>query len=351
MATTGVTATSRAPDFAWRLPPGSPIPRVPADNPMTAAKVSLGRRLFYDTRLSGNQTYACASCHQQSRAFTDGLPRAIGSTGSRHARGAMTLTNVAYNATFGWADASTRTLEAQMTGPMFNERPVEMGMTGHDSAILSRFDTAPDRVRFEAAFPDTATPISIGHIVKAIACFERTLIAGNTPLDRYLYRDDRTALSASAQRGMTLFFSERLRCSECHTGFNLSGATTFENGDPPEVVLHNVGLYNEDGRGGYPALDQGLFAITRRAEDMGKFRAPTLRSVAVTAPYMHDGSLSTLDAVLTHYSHGGVDSPLKSNRLKGFTLDEMERRDLLAFLGSLTDEGFLTNPEFGPPRD
>jgi cytochrome c peroxidase len=350
-STVRVTATAVALDFAWHLPPGSPTPRVPPDNPMSLAKVELGRRLFYDTRLSGNQTYACASCHQQARAFTDGLGRAVGSTGARHARSAMTLTNVAYNATFGWADDTVRSLEDQMAVPMFNEHPVEMGMAGHDGAILARFDTAADRARFQAAFPDTATPISLGHIVKAIASFERTLIAGSTPLDRYLYRDDRTALSPSAERGMTLFFSPRLRCSECHAGFNLSGATTFEGGNAPDVVFHNVGLYNEDGRGAYPAIDQGLFAVSHRPEDMGRFRAPTLRNIAVTGPYMHDGSLPTLDAVLTHYSHGGVDGPLKSERVKGFPLDDADRRDMLAFLASLTDERFLTTPEFGPPRN
>ena len=150
---------------------------------------------------------------------------------------------------------------------------------------------------------------------------------------------------------MKLFFSERLRCSECHAGFNLSGATTFEGGDAPDVAFHNVGLYNNDGLGAYPAIDQGLFSISHRPADMGRFRAPTLRNVAVTAPYMHDGSLPTLDAVLDHYSRGGVDGPLKSDRIKGFTLDDGERRDVLAFLGGLTDEGFLTKPEFGPPRN
>ncbi|MEO8483944.1 MAG: MbnH family di-heme enzyme [Acidobacteriota bacterium] len=338
-------------DFVWHLPAGSPIPRVPQGNPMSVAKVDLGRRLFYDTRLSGNQTYACASCHQQARAFTDGLDHAVGSTGARHARSAMSLTNVAYNATFGWADDTIRSLEDQMAVPMFNEHPIELGMTGRDGAILARFDPPADRARFQAAFPETATPISLGHIVKAIASFERTLIAGNTALDRYLYRDDRAALSPSAQRGMTLFFSTRLRCSECHAGFNLSGATTFEGGDAPDVVFHNVGLYNEDGRGAYPAIDQGLFAVSRRAQDMGRFRAPTLRNIAVTAPYMHDGSLPTLDAVLTHYSHAGVDGPLRSDRIKGFTLDDTERQDLVAFLNSLTDRTFLTNPDFGPPRN
>jgi len=319
---------------------------------MSQAKVDLGRRLFYDTRLSGNGTYACASCHQQTRAFTDGRARALGATGSLHARSSMTLTNVAYNATFGWADTKNRTLETQMAVPMYNEHPVELGLTGRDAEVIGRFVAVrADVARFERAFPEDARPVSLPNIVKAIASFERTLVSGHSPLDRYLYRDERTALSPSALRGMTRFFSKELHCSECHTGFNLSGATTFVDGDPPDVAFHNTGLYNVDGQGSYPAEDQGLIAETRRRSDMGRFRAPTLRNIAVTAPYMHDGSVPTLDAVLTQYGTGGVASPFKSRLIAGFRLSASDRTDLIAFLESLTDDEFLTNPDFGAPDD
>jgi len=335
--------------YAWHLPPGVPRPKVPADNPMSDAKVRLGRRLFYDTRLSGNGTFACASCHQQKRAFTDGLARALGSTGQQHARSAMSLANVAFNASYGWADRRTRTLEAQMAVPMFNEHPVEMGMKGNEAAIVARIaGDSTDAAIFREAFP--GQPIVLDTIVKAIASFERTIVSANSPLDRYLYRDDRTALTPQARRGMALFFSDRLACAGCHAGFNLSGPTLQEGSADVPPTFHNTGLYNTDGRGGYPAIDRGLFDLTRVAADMGRFRAPTLRNVAVTAPYMHDGSIATLDEVVGHYSSGGLKSPFKSPRLKGFEISTTEAEDLIAFLKSLTDEEFLSKPELGKPE-
>ena len=336
-------------EFVWQLPRGVPRPRVPSDNPMSAAKVRLGRQLFYDARLSGNGTFSCASCHQQRFAFTDGLPHAVGSTGQSHARSAMSLANVAFNASYGWADSRARTLEAQMAVPMFNEHPIEMGIKGNEPAIVARIGSDPaDAELFQEAFPNQ--PISLATVVKAIASFERTLISANSPVDRYLYRDDRAALAADAQRGMALFFSERLACARCHTGFNLSGPTTHHGGAVVAPSFHNTGLYNVDGRGSYPAIDRGLFDRTHVATDMGRFRAPTLRNIAVTAPYMHDGSIPTLVEVIGHYAAGGVSSPFKSPRLKGFPITAAEVSDLVAFLNSLTDAEFLSNPEFAPPK-
>jgi len=316
---------------------------------MTGAKVRLGHRLFYDTRLSGNGTFSCASCHQQKLAFSDGRPRALGSTGQAHARSAMSLTNVAFNASYGWADPKTRSLEAQMAVPMFNEHPIEMGIKGNEQAIVSRLTSDPAEVRlFAEVFPDQ--PITLTTVVKAIASFERTMISVNSPLDRYLYRDDRTALSAPAQRGMALFFSDRLACAQCHAGFNLSGPTLHDGSADNVPSFHNTGLYNVDGRGGYPSIDRGLFDTTRAAADMGRFRAPTLRNIAVTAPYMHDGSVATLAEVIDHYASGGIQSPVKSPRLKGFTVTDAERNDLIAFLNSLTDQDFLSNPTLAKPE-
>jgi cytochrome c peroxidase len=334
--------------YVWRLPRGVPHPKVPADNPMSEAKVRLGRRLFYDTRLSGNGTFACASCHQQKRAFTDGRAHALGSTGQPHPRSAMSLANVAFNASYGWADARTRTLEAQMAVPMFNEHPIEMGMKGNEAAIIGRIAADPtDAAMFSQAFP--GQPIALDTIVKAIASFERTIVSANSPLDRYLYRDDRNALTPQAQRGMALFFSERLACAHCHTGFNLSGPTVQGGSADVAPSFHNTGLYNIDGRGSYPAVDRGLFDSTRVRTDMGRFRAPTLRNIAVTAPYMHDGSIATLDEVIGHYASGGFKSPFKSPRLKGFEISTTEVEDLVAFLTSLTDEEFLASPAFARP--
>lgn len=262
----------------------------------------------------------------------------------------MSLVNVAYNATFGWADPRLISLEAQIAVPMFNEHPIELGLKGRETDVVRRFIDQPDDARrFREAFPTDASPVSMTNIVKAIASFERTIVSGDSPFDRYLYQDDRSALSASAQRGVTLFFSSPLRCGECHTGFNLSGAVTFEGGPPPDVLFHNTGLYDVDGRGAYPSIDRGLIDVTERAADMGRFRAPTLRNIAVTAPYMHDGSLPTLEAVVVHYASGGAPGRFKSNRLTGFAITPEETADLIAFLQSLTDQRFLANPAFSAP--
>jgi cytochrome c peroxidase len=344
-------ASSRAeptePPFQWRLPPGLPTPKVPADNPMTEAKVRLGHRLFYDRRLSGNGTFSCGSCHQQARAFTDGRAHAVGSTGQPHARSSMSLANVAYNASYGWADPGTRTLEAQMAVPMFNEHPIEMGLKGHEVEVVARLAAdAGEAALFTEAFPTDPEPVTLVNVVKAIAAFERTLMSGGSPLDRYLYRDERTALTPEAVRGMALFFSDRLACVRCHTGFNLSGPTDHDGAEHVTPTFHNTGLYDVDGRGSYPASDRGLFDKTHTASDMGRFRAPTLRNIAVTAPYMHDGSVQTLEAAVAHYASGGVKSPFKSPRLKGFTLSAADVTDLVAFLNSLTDREFLANPAF-----
>ena len=334
--------------YKWQLPPGLPTPKVPADNPMSDVKVRLGRRLFYDTRLSGNGTFSCASCHQQARAFTDGRAHAIGSTGQAHARSAMSLTNVAYNVSYGWADAVTRSLEAQMAVPMLNEHPIEMGLKGHEAEIVARIaGDVVDAALFRQAFP--GEPVTLGTIIKAIAAFERTLLSAGSPLDRYLYRDARDALSPAAVRGMTLFFSDRFACARCHTGFNLSGPTDHDGADRVTPTFHNTGLYDVDGRGAYPATDRGLFDKTHAAADMGRFRAPTLRNIAVTAPYMHDGSIPTLEQAIAHYASGGLDSRFKSPRLKGFSTAGTKVADLVAFLNSLTDAEFLANPALAAP--
>jgi cytochrome c peroxidase len=195
-----------------------------------------------------------------------------------------------------------------------------------------------------AAFPGGA--ISMDHIIKAIAAFERTLISGRSPFDRYVFDDDREAMPEPAKRGMALFYSARTGCAQCHSGLNFSGPMVYEGHAVKEAVFANTGLYDLDGRGSYPKSDRGLIEVTHRAADMGKFRVPTLRNVALTAPYMHDGSLSSLEDVLGHYVRGGHKSPRRDRRIRPFTLSAAERVDLLAFLDSLTDTEFVRNPEF-----
>jgi cytochrome c peroxidase len=263
----------------------------------------------------------------------------------------MSLTNVAYNPAFTWSSNEVRSLEAQMLQPLFNEHPVEMGLRkGGAAAVNALAADAHYRAQFIAAFPGSAEPLSLEHTIQAIAAFERTLISGRSPFDRYVFADDQTALSDSAKRGMALFYSARVGCAQCHSGINFSGAIVYEGQTRARALFANTGLYALDARGSYPASDRGLIEVTHRGADMGKFKVPTLRNVALTAPYMHDGSLPTLDAVLDHYARGGQKNPLQDSRVRPFVLAQTERADLLEFLQSLTDREFLENPEFSDPN-
>ena len=320
---------------------------MPADNPMSAQKVALGRRLFFETRLSSTGRYSCASCHRPELAFTDGRAQAVGATGESVRRGAMSLTNVAYNPAFTWGSAQVRSLESQMRQPLFNEHPVEMGLKVDDAAALNALSLdALYPAQFAAAFSESSVPLSMNHIIKAIAAFERTLISGRSPFDRYVFDDDRAAMPETAKRGMVLFYSARVGCAQCHSGLNFSGPMVYEGHQKDAALFANTGLYDLDGRGAYPPADRGLIELTHRAADMGKFKVPTLRNVALTAPYMHDGSLPNLEGVLDHYSNGGHRNPRQDPRVRPFVLSTAERADLLAFLGSLTDREFVENPEF-----
>ena len=343
--------------WEWRLPPGFPIPRVPADNPMSAAKVDLGRRLFYDVALSGNRTQACATCHRQDRAFTDGRARAIGSTGVSHHRSAMSLANVGYMVSLTWADPNRRRLEDQALVPMLGTHPVELGMGGREDELVARLVETPRYPPlFAAAFPGEARPIRLDTVTRAIAAFERTLISGDAPYDRLVHQGDMQALGAAEWRGMRLFFSDRLACSRCHTDPTFSGPIDYEGTDqlpePPAPRFHNTGLYNLDGRGAYPVDDTGLEQVTGRRRDMGRFKAPTLRNIALTAPYMHDGSIVALEEVVAAYARGGRAggaSRARSPLVTGFAITDAETRDLIAFLNSLTDERFVRDPRFADP--
>lgn len=353
---------SAGPSWTWDLPDGFPEPVVPDDNPMSAAKVELGRHLFYDVRLSYNETQSCGSCHKQELAFTDGRAAALGSTGEDHRRGSMALANVGYASALTWASDVVRTLEDQAMLPIFGETPVELGMAGHEDELIARFDDDEDYVtRFAESFPDDDEPVSLGNLVKAIAAFERVILSGSSAYDRYRYAYEDDALSPEAERGLELYFSEELECFHCHGGFAFtdsvqSASTVFE-----ELYFHNNALYNLDESGAYPETDQGLYELTGEATDMGRFRAPTLRNIALTAPYMHDGSIATLSEVLDHYAAGGrtttvddvesvgSDNPNRSEFVRGFALSEEDRAALLAFLEALTDEDLLSDPDLADP--
>jgi len=348
--------------YEWILPKGFPMPRVPKENPMTTAKVELGRYLFYDVRLSVNQTTSCATCHRQELAFTDGRAQAVGATRQLHPRSSMSLTNVAYAPTLAWANPSMTLLERQPLVPLFGEHPIEMGMAGKEKELPARLKAEPTyRKLFNAAYPNEDDPYTLGNITKAIASFVRTLISGDSPYDRYKYRGEANAISTAAKHGEELFFGEQLECFDCHTGFNFSGPTDAAGMAFVENSFQNNGLYNLDGKGAYPADNVGTLEITGDPNDMGKFKIPTLRNIAVTSPYMHDGSIRTLEEVIDHYSAGGRMikvgrlsgnghlSPLKSNLVRGFEITAQEKLDLIAFLKSLTDEKFLSDPKFSNP--
>jgi len=338
--------------YQWDLPPGFPPPRVPPDNPMSDAKVDLGRYLFYDTRLSVNGTLSCASCHRQELAFTDGRATAVGATGESHPRSSMSLVNVAYSSVLTWSDPGMRSLEKQALVPMLGEHPEELGLHGREETVLAKLAADPVYSKlFPEAFPESsANRFTMSNVAKALASFERTIISARSPWDRF-HHGDADAISDSAKRGEVLFFSNELAgCFRCHGGFNFSDAE-----------FHNTGLYNLPGAFSYPAPNLGIYSHTKRLADVGKFKTPTLRNVELTAPYMHDGSVATLEDVLDHYAAGGRtieagpfagvghDNPHKDPKITGLHLTVQQREDLLAFLRSLTDREVIKDPRFSNP--
>lgn len=349
-ATTVTLAQPQSP-YRWQIPPWLPPPLVPADNPMSDAKVDLGRHLFYDKRLSRDGSMSCATCHEQALAFTDGRPTPSGVTGERHPRNAMSLANVAYLPVLTWANPLLTRLEHQALIPLFGEPPVEMGLTGEERALFERLAADPGYpAMFRAAFPETGGRIDLASITRALASFQRTLISAGSPYDRYRYGGEAEAITAAARRGEALFFSERLECFHCHGGVHLTDSLVHSRKPFAEYAFHNTGLYDRDGAGAYPADNVGLVEHTGRREDMGRFRTPSLRNVALTAPYMHDGSIATLEEVIAHYAAGGrARSPLTSEFLPGFKLTADETNDLVTFLRSLTDSGFVADPRFSNP--
>jgi cytochrome c peroxidase len=359
--------------FQWNLPEGFPPPPVPADNPMSAAKVELGRRLFYDTRLSGNGAFSCASCHRQEFAFADARNVPVGSTGEAHTRNSMALANVAYFHSLGWADPLTARLEVQALIPMFGDVPVELGLKGREADLIARLRAEPVyQPLFPKSFPEVTDPFTVPNVTKALAAFQRTFLSLNAPYDRYR-RGEVTAISASARRGELLFFSRRTGCVQCHSGalFTLAGG-----GPPlaapagilppppaaaPDEAFFNTGLYNLSGGGSYPLRNRGLFEITGRAEDMGRMKVPSLRNVSLSFPYMHDGSVGTLEDVVDHYARGGrligtgpnagdgSLNPFRSAQIRPFPVSAGEKADLVAFLRALTDSSFVTSRRLANP--
>jgi cytochrome c peroxidase len=293
------------------IPLGLDPRTVPDDNPLTEARVQLGRKLFFDPILSGDRTVACASCHQPEHGFSGGVARARGIGGKETKRRAPTLLNRAYGSALFW-DGRESSLEAQALRPI--EDPTEMGAKLVDVVRNLKADREY-KEQFDAAFTDGVNSANLG---KALASFERILLRGNSGIDQFRRKGDRAALTDEERHGLWLYESKG-RCWKCHSGANFT-----------DEQFHNTGV-----SWGKEPLDLGRFAITKRDADRGKFKTPTLRGVSKTGPYMHDGSFKTLDEVVEFYNRGGGDNPHRDDALKPLELTKEEMLDLVAFLKAL----------------
>ena len=344
--------------ISWGLPPVA----TPLDNPQTPEKISLGRKLYYDPILSVDNTVACATCHDPARAFTDGKQFAQGVKKQLATRNAPTVLNVAFLGNFFW-DGRSPSLEKQVEDPVQNPR--EMGNTLQ--AVEKRLNQKQEyRQEFEKSFGPGR--ITFVNVAKAIACFERTLVSGGSPFDRFHYGGDKSALTPAAQRGLEVFLrKDKGNCASCHGVDNHYPHFPFEENSggvgkkkrfvtaaaiPDDETFafftdrkfHNTGV-GADAQGHYS--DLGRSVLTHKEEDEGAFRTPSLRNVALTAPYMHDGSLKTLKDVIDFYVRGGNPNPHQDELIHPLQLTDQEKADLLEFLQALTGE---MPPDSGPPH-
>jgi cytochrome c peroxidase len=288
-----------------------PTPQIPPDNPMFPEKIELGKLLFFDTRLSRDRSTSCATCHDPEKAYSDGRTRGIGIENQQLPRRTPSILNAAYNAYQFW-DGRAETLEEQAKGPIL--AAAEMGMPD-EKTLIDRLEDVPEyRRRFDAVF---GSGITLRNITLAIAAFERTLVTPNSPLDAYL-RGDKNALSDQEKRGFILFFG-KAGCTQCHNGPNLTDSKFYSLGAVP----------------GREEADPGRFSVTKDQADRAAFKTPSLRNIALRSPYMHDGSMATLDQVIDWYDQGGG-TGRKSELLFKLNLSSDEKKDLLAFLHALS---------------
>ena len=309
--------------YTLELPAGFTIPDIPADNQLTEKRVELGKLLFFDPNLSVDSTVSCGSCHFQHLAFADDKPLSAGVAGRLGLRNSPPLFNLAWHDKF-FKDGGVPTLELQVLAPIEDVNEMDFNVPG----VLERLST--NQRYQELAKIAYDRPLDAFVLVRSIAAFQRTLVSGNSRYDQYQYQGNAQALTEQEKRGLDLFNSERTQCSGCHSGFNF---TDYE--------FHNVGLY-------ITYADTGRMRITLDPADHGKFKTPSLRNIALTAPYMHNGSIATLEEVIEHFNSGGVGHRAQDDRIKPLNLTATEKSDLLAFLQALTDEEFINNPAFEP---
>lgn len=303
-------------------PLGLPPVQWPDDNPYSSAKAELGKVLYFDKRVSSDNSVACASCHAVEKAFTDGEAFSSGIGGQKGGRSAPTVINRAYSTLQFW-DGRAASLEEQAKGPIANpvEMTAEKSADEAHEATAKRLRALPGYVeRFEKVFGPKS--LTIDNIAKAIATFERTVYSGNAPYDRYNAGDEK-AMNESQVRGMKVFFN-KAACDSCHLGFNFTDGSYV-----------NIGI-------GMDKLkpDLGRYEVSKRDEDKGAFKTPTLREIEHTGPYMHDGSLKTLEEVVEHYDKGGTKNEWLDARIKPLKLTPQDKKDLVAFLKALSGEGW-----------
>jgi cytochrome c peroxidase len=305
------------------IPKGLKQLAIPKDNPLTAEKIELGKMLFFDSRLSVDNSVSCATCHNPKFGWSNGESVATGVRGQKGGRSAPTIINSAYQ-TFQFWDGRALHLEGQALGPIQN--PIEMDLK-LDALVEKLNKIEGYRTRFQKVFGTEVTPEGIA---KALASFERTILCGDAPYDRFK-AGDKTALSEAAQRGMKVFFNKG-HCSSCHTGHN------FTDG-----AFHNLGVAIQG-----KDSDFGRFSETKQDGDRGSFKTPTLREIARSGPYMHDGSLKTLEDVIDYYDKGGTANPQLDEEIFALNLTAQEKKDLVTFL----KEGLSSPsyPDIAPPE-
>lgn len=306
------------------IPIGFPEVYFPADNPLSAESVRLGRLLFYDSAMSIDSSISCSSCHQLERAFTDGLAKSEGVEHRIGPRNSPSLANVAYQPYF-LREGSLPTLEQQVGVPIQEHAEFDFNI------VLLAERLASNEEYTTLSLEAYGQSLNAFTITRSIANFERTLLSGNSAYDQYSYQNKTSALNNAAKAGMELFFSDRLSCGTCHSGFNFS-----------DYSIRNNGLYLE-------FEDPGRFRFTLDSSDIGKFKVPALRNVELTAPYMHDGSLQDLESVIEHYNSGGKGHVNQDTLIRSLNLTDPEKINLIQFLKSLTDWHFVINEKaFGP---
>lgn len=303
-----------------RQPLGLPSIEWPKNNPYSAAKAELGKYLYFDKRLSADGTVSCATCHDPQDAYTDAEPVSTGIRGQKGTRSAPTVINRAFSVAQFW-DGRAATLEEQAKGPIAN--PIEMGNT-HPAAAAAIAKIQGYRPLFLKAFG--SEDVDIDRIAMAIATFERTLLSGDAPYDRYK-KGHKQAMSAEQIRGMSVFF-DKAKCDRCH-----------ENSNFTLNAYSNIGIGMDK-----PNPDLGRYIVTKDPRDWGVFKVPTLREIEHTAPYMHDGSLKTLEEVVDYYDKGGIPNKNLDANIRKLNLTDQDKKDLVAFLKALSGEGWQGQP-------